>query len=286
MLDFERRSARFHLDHDSYGGTMPRVRISESEPLPPLNHACRILVHSLYKSEPSKGELKIYWVTKSGVYLEWFGKADDHRLKDQYQKNKDVGERVVGLLLEAYEDRTKISSESSHPEVGTTETLPDDKIPEQLKEFVTQVETWQSFVNDHRDVVDHGISAAIQDGYYLMAIDAWGLKWWRDKETRDISFEGPIVLFPFDPKEEVPQIAEEEVHWVIEEKKIIVFIPHSHASDDVAKHYGYFDVLESFRKAKKTAQDEFRADVMAISRRRNEDARKVKAQITKQLLSS
>lgn len=263
MRNLTTRDTRFRF-REPFGGQLgeiPSIKIQEGEEVPPLNMTYAIYVSSLNRDEPVKCQLTLVWITEgTEVELKHYCRADDFRLKNQYQTNLSLVERVLDILL-LPEQRDKPPEQ--YRRIETKTTILKEEIPESLQPFVTQVEKWQVFFQKPamKQLRGRYYVNVSGEGYYLAFISSGCLRLGYEPTIDDL-LEGAIPGdsgFDFKPETEPPTFVDDGIYWELSEPKILVILPHKSSNERVAAYYGYLDVFQSYTQSKQKEQDEFNA---------------------------
>ncbi len=278
--------SRFRFSEVSGGkiGEMPRIEIfsENKEEIPPLSRANLIYIDIWNDEDLAKSRLVISWVvSNSGVVVRLISRADNPRLKKQYQADPVIADRILAILA-LPKDRDK--KHEQYRRIETDIVLPKEKIPEWLCPLVTQVETWKVFFEQPamKRLRSYHLCSVSGEGYYKAFITDHDLRLGKapltDEEIMVALDEGygydPETRgFDFHPVTNPPTIAEECVYWELTEPKILVILPHESSSEQVAKYYGYSEIFQKYLTIEKESQDRFK---LAHQANQKEDEEKVK----------
>lgn len=209
-------------------GELPIIAIWDGDPIPPLECAERIEMQAQNAVAPARSSLVVYWkVDGSQARFQLWTRADDPRLKSEYERLPLIKEHVVAFL--ATEQRGK------SPMIAIDKMLPRDKVPEQLLPPVYQVETWAAFLT--RPGIPHPISfedVHVSSEEYLMLCVSRKNLFVYGKQLLDQEVGSRIVT-------------KDRVYWEVAGAKILLMLMHKHADAVIAERLGYKEVFETFQ---------------------------------------
>jgi hypothetical protein len=224
-------------DADMIAKRYPGVRLLYDEALLPINKLAAVWIETV-DIVGMFARLYLFWrVQESNVWIRGncFGPSDE-RLTSQFAAYPEFGQRFTEGEDSANFKREEIKSYK----VG--EQISESELPEFIKPYIFRVKTWKKVIGELWSNFIYGYDSNITpEGYYVAIIKPSSLLLSRTEEQYEEQ-EGInryIKLFNFNAQTEPPEVGEEGVHWVLEEQKVILALPHTAASLRVVDYYGY-----------------------------------------------
>ena len=267
-------------------GEIPYIEIRDGKDIPPLNKAYRIHVDSWRCDRPERSGIVASWaILGTEVMLKLYCKADDPRLKIQYQADNSLAAKIIDILF-LPEQPDKQSKQ--YRRIETETTIPKEEIPEMLRPFVTQVEKWKTFFQQPtmKELRGRHYVSVSGEGYYMAYIVGSCLRLGYIPTLEHMLNGMPRVSgFDFDPKTEPPTVFDEGIYWELPEQKILVILPHDSSNERVAAYYGYLEQFQRHMEAKKAFERQWEAAHQA-NKAEDEEKRRMQAEAERQALLS
>lgn len=273
---YNRYSFRDRSGHNGANGEIPIVNVINSEEIPPLSLLQRVDIFYASKERPGETELRFFWITQK-IIIRLVCRINSEGLKVHLQRYPEVVDDIINFI----ESCLAKDCFREPPEKRKTQSLvigkrlDDESVPEAIRPFIRQAETWHDFIHGHK-VSQFRYCSQIHDGYYFYYIS------WIDLKIPDYcenSWEDDIYLerFCFEPPN-IPYIEEDGIFWLLRDEKIAIVLPHQATSLGVARYYGYEHTLREYRRREREAEEDRRQRFARLDQAEEEERRdKIKA---------
>lgn len=225
-------------DVDMIAKRYPGVCILSEEEFLPINKLAAVRVETVDTPQGIIARLYLFWpVPKSKVWIRGRCGFGDERLTSQFILYPELDQRFADWHASADFSKEEIKAYK----VGDGQ-VSNSELPEFLKPRVRQVEVWREAVkNLWSNFLYRHNSDISREGYYIASIKPSSFLLGRTEEQYEEQegIDRHIQLFDFDPQSQPPEIGPDGIYWVLEDKKVMLVLPHPDATPRVVDYYGY-----------------------------------------------